>query len=57
MRHFFVVVGSIAGNFIVWTAITFLPVHPAIIIALAIASGVLMIYCIVHFTVIVDKHQ
>ncbi len=52
MRHFLIVVGSIAFNFIAWTVITLLPVHPAIILALAIVSGVLMIYCIVHFTTI-----
>ncbi len=57
MRHFLIVAGSIAGNFIAWTVITLLPVHPAIILALAIVSGVLMIYCIVHFTTIEDKHQ
>jgi len=49
MRHFLVVVGSIALNFILWTAITFLPVPQMLIILLSIAVGCLMIYIMVAF--------
>jgi hypothetical protein len=55
MKDFFAVAGPVAGNFIAWTLITFLPVHPMILFVLAIASGVLMIWGIVHFTRTVDK--
>ncbi|MEK7244026.1 MAG: hypothetical protein AAB112_07690 [Thermodesulfobacteriota bacterium] len=49
MRHFLSVVGAIAGNFILWSLITILPVHVMIIFGLAIATGCLMLYTIVHF--------
>ena len=49
MRHFLSVVGAIAGNFILWSLITILPMHSMIIFGLAIASGCLMLYVIVHF--------
>ena len=48
-------VGPVAGNFIAWTLITLLPVHQGIILALAIASGILMICGIIYFTRAVDK--
>jgi hypothetical protein len=57
MKGFLAVVGPVAGNFIVWSLITFLPVHPIIIFALAIASGVLMLYGIVYLWKVVDKNQ
>jgi hypothetical protein len=49
MRHFLVVVGSIALNFILWMGITYLPVPQMIILLLSIASGCLMIYIMVRF--------
>jgi hypothetical protein len=49
MRHFLVVVGSIALNFILWSVITYLPVPQMIIILLSIAVGCLMIYIMVAF--------
>ena len=49
MRHFLVVVGAVAGNFILWSLITILPVHSMIIFCLAVATGCLMLYVIVHF--------
>jgi len=49
MRHFLSVVGAVAGNFILWSLITILPVHSMIIFVLAIASGCLMLYIIVRF--------
>jgi hypothetical protein len=49
MRHFLSVVGAIAGNFVLWSLITILPVHSIIIFGLAIATGCLMLYAIVHF--------
>jgi len=49
MRHFLSVVGAVAGNFILWSLITILPVHSMIIFVLAIASGCLMLYTIVRF--------
>ena len=49
MRHFLTVVGAVAGNFILWSLITILPVHSMIIFVLAIASGCLMLYTIVRF--------
>ncbi len=49
MRHFLSVVGAIAGNFILWSLITKLPVHAMIIFCLVIAVGCLMLYTIVHF--------
>ena len=57
MRQFFAVAGPVAGNFIAWSLITLLPVHPMIIFTLVIASGVLMLYGIVYFGKIVDKDQ
>jgi hypothetical protein len=49
MRHFLVVVGAVAGNFILWALITKLPVHDIILFCLAITIGCLMLYSIVHF--------
>ncbi len=49
MRHFLLVTGAVAGNFILWSLITELPVHAMIIFCLAIAVGCLMIYVMVHF--------
>ena len=49
MRHFLSVVGALAGNFILWSLITILPVHSMIIFCLAIATGCLMIFVMVHF--------
>jgi len=57
MRQFFAVAGPVAGNFIAWSLITLLPVHPMIIFALVIASGVLMLCGIVYFRKIADKDQ
>jgi hypothetical protein len=57
MRQFLAVAGPVAGNFIAWYLITLLPVHPMITFALAIASGVLMLYGIVYFRNIADKDQ
>ena len=55
MKVFLAVAGPFAGNFIAWTLITLLPVHPMIIFLLAIASGILMICGIIYFTRAVDK--
>ena len=49
MRHFLSVTGAVAGNFVLWSLITILPVHSMIIFGLAIATGCLMLYSIVHF--------
>jgi hypothetical protein len=49
MRHFWVVVGAVAGNFILWSLITRLPVPDIIYFCLAIAVGCLMLYVIVRF--------
>jgi hypothetical protein len=49
MRHFLSVVGSVAGNFILWALITKLPLHDMILFCLAIVVGCLMLYSIVHF--------
>jgi hypothetical protein len=57
MKQFLAVVLPFAGNFVAWSLITFLPVHSIIIFALAIASGVLMLYGIVYLTRLVDKNQ
>ena len=43
MRQFLCVFGPIVGNFVVWSIITFLPVHSMVIMSLAIASGVAMV--------------
>ena len=48
MRHFLLMSGTIAGNFILWAVITILPVHAMIMFCLAIAVGCLMIYLLVH---------
>ena len=48
MRQFFVVVGSVVGNFVLWALITYLPVPQMIIILLSIFVGCLMLYSIVR---------
>ena len=55
MKVFLAVAGPVAGNFIAWTLITLLPVHPMILFVLATASGILMLCGIVYFTRAVDK--
>jgi hypothetical protein len=49
MRHFWVVVGAVAGNFILWLLITKLPAPDIVLFGLAIAIGCLMLYVIVRF--------
>jgi hypothetical protein len=49
MRHFWLVFGAVAGNFILWLLITKLPAHDIILFGLAIAIGCLMIYVMVRF--------
>jgi len=49
MRHFLSVTGAIAGNFILWSLITKLPVHSMTIFCLVIAVGCLMIFVMVRF--------
>ena len=49
MRHFLLMSGTIAANFILWSLITILPVHAMIMFCLAIAVGCLMIAIMVHF--------
>ena len=49
MRHFLLVTGAVAGNFILWALITELPAHDMILFCLAITIGCLMIYSMVRF--------
>ncbi|MFZ4441504.1 MAG: hypothetical protein ACOYOS_24090 [Syntrophales bacterium] len=49
MRHFLVVVGAVAGNFILWSLVTKLPMPDIAVFGFAIAIGCLMLYSIVHF--------
>ena len=49
MRHFLLVTAAVAGNFILWSLITLLPVHFMVLFCLVIAVGCLMIYVLVHF--------
>jgi hypothetical protein len=55
MRHFLLVTAAVAGNFILWSLITELPVHPIITFGLVIAVGCLMIYVMVRFGKAADK--
>ncbi len=55
MRHFLLVTGAVAGNFILWSLITKLPVHFMVIFCLVIAVGCLMIFVMVHFGKAVDN--
>ncbi len=48
MRHFLFMTGTVAGNFILWSLITILPIHSMIMFCLAIAVGCLMIIIMVH---------
>jgi hypothetical protein len=57
MRHFLLVTGTVAGNFILWSLITELPVHPMITFCLVIAVGCLMLYGIVRFGKAKDNHS
>jgi len=56
MRHFLSVTGAVAGNFILWSLITELPVHSMIIFCLVIAVGCLMIYLLVYFGKTADNN-
>jgi hypothetical protein len=49
MRHFLLVVGTVAGNFILWALITELHAPDIVLFGLAIAVGCLMIYVMVRF--------
>lgn len=55
MRQVLAVGGPIVGNFVAWTLIGMLPVHPIVIFALVIMSGVLMICAMVYFGKTKDK--
>jgi hypothetical protein len=55
MRHFLSVTGAVAGNFILWSLISYLPVHAMTVFCLVIAVGCLMLYTIVHFGKASDK--
>ena len=43
MRQFLSVVGPLVGNFVVWTVVSYLPVHPIVVFILVIMSGVAMV--------------
>ena len=43
MRQFLSVVGPLVGNFVVWTVVSYLPVHPMVVFILVIMSGVAMV--------------
>jgi hypothetical protein len=49
MGHFLLVVGAVAGNFILWLLITKLPASDIVVFGLAIAIGCLMIYVMVRY--------
>jgi len=49
--------GLLAGNFIAWSLLTLLPVHPVIIMVLALASGILMVLGGMYFMRPVDKDK
>ena len=55
MKDFLTLVGLIAGNFIAWWLISFLPARPVIIMVLALASGFLMLLGGMYFMGPVDK--
>ena len=55
MKQVLAVAGPIVGNFVAWTLISMLPVHPIVIFALVIMSGVLMICAMAHFGKTMDK--
>jgi len=55
MRHFLLMSGTIAGNFILWALITKLPVHFMVLFCLVIAVGCLMIFVMAHFGKAADK--
>ena len=55
MKQVLAVGGPIVGTFVAWTLISMLPVHPIIIFALVIMSGVLMIWAMTHFQKTMDK--
>ena len=57
MKGFLAWFGPLVGNFIAWTLITLLPVHPMILFVLAIASGLLMLYGMWYFTRAVDNGE
>lgn len=43
MRQFLSVFGPLVGNFVLWTVISYLPVHPIVIFILVIMTGVTMV--------------
>ena len=43
MRQFLSVLGPLVGNFVLWTVISYLPVHPIVIFILVIMTGVAMV--------------
>ncbi len=49
MRQILAVGIPVAGNFVLWALISYLPVHATIIFALVIIVGILMIYSLSHF--------
>ena len=55
MKGFLAWFGPLVGNFIAWWLITFLSVHPLIIMLLALASGFLMLLGGMYFMGPVDK--
>ncbi len=56
MRHFLLVTAAVAGNFILWSLITKLPVHFMVIFCLAVAVGCLMIFVLVQSGKATDTH-
>jgi hypothetical protein len=48
MKRFLSVVGPVAGNFIAWALISFLPVHFMFTFALILITGLLMVYALVR---------
>ncbi len=56
MRHFWLVSGTVVGNFVLWLLITKLPLPDIVIFCLAIATGCLMISLLVYFGKAADNN-
>ena len=57
MRRFWAVVGPFALTFVFWWVITIIAMPAAILLILVVISGVLMLFEIMYFQKIANKHQ
>ncbi len=55
--YFWAIVGPFVGNFVLWALFTIIPMPAVLLGILAVGTGCLMLWGIVHFLNLADKRR